>query len=331
MEANKTYARGLQEIEVAVTKRMRMMGLQRDYICSFMAEAGRVISPAFVDEVASGKIGRSVVPATEAVVREYVLERIYASRLARGLNFDHPTSAWHIHQTLVLSRGDQRKFPFAEGYQTEFKIAFARGEDHLAKYMRAMCAFANAGGGYIFFGIADSGKHSSIDEEAFSSFDWDRFDKLLQNRFSPYFRWDRTLASMPDDEFLVGNDLKGLDTTLIRRVALERGVDAEHLKWLDDGSSSRPDCRVGVIYVWPSEVRIECTSDFKNILRKDVSYVRLRGRNVPLQKGENIPATVKPTSGHRSRPEQDALADFQRRLQAAQAQPQSNQDQQLLL
>jgi hypothetical protein len=293
---------------------MRLMGLQRDYIYSFICEPGRVISPACIDDVDSGQTGPDVPPATEAVVRAFVLAKLGAQRSSVGGEFDEPASPWKIHQALVLCRENQTSLPFAESYQTEFKIIFSSDDDHAAKYMRAMSAFANAGGGYIFFGVSDRGASCSFESDRFEQFDWDRFDKLLQHRFAPYFRWDRRVCTLPDDEFLVGNDLKGLDSALVKRVALSRGVPAEWLGWLEGSDNSRRVPIAGVIYVWPSEVRIECRETYKKILREGVTYVRHRKRIASYERHEEIPSFARVAQTNKDRDLAQGVDDLERRI-----------------
>lgn len=324
--AAKKFARGLSEIEVAVIKRMKLLGLQRDYIFSFVAEPGRVISPACVDEAASGKIGREVQPASEEVVREFVRQRVMLA--ASATDFDDPLSAWRIHQALESTRANQLHLAFEEGYGVEFKQLWQTTDESIAKYMKGMCAFANASGGYLFFGIADAGSHSTIDIARFANSDWESLDQKLEATFQPYFKWEKRVATLPDDEFLLGSDSRALDTTLIRRLATRMGVEASQLDWLDRlGERSPRRADVGVIYVWPAPARVTCIRSYKRILKANVSYARYRKRIVGVSPDRDVPASLREKNKTRdSRVIRQMTDEFERRIKRLNAEDALAQD-----
>ncbi|MDZ4762602.1 MAG: ATP-binding protein [Alphaproteobacteria bacterium] len=262
---------------------MRLWGLQRDYIFSFLAEPGRVLTPACVNEIWNEKIGPNVRPASEAVVRSFVSNKLNATGFVDEQNFDQPISLWRIQQTLIWNSPDQSSFPFEEGYETEFKIVFQ--PDKSAKYMKTMCAFANASGGYMFFGVSDGGMPITFEPSAFRDHDWDAFDKLLHGRFSPYVRWSQTIVDLP------GMPDHQLDTHLIKRLATAKNVPPERYEWLTQ-PGEKPPRPVGVIYTYPCRERVRCVKTISPDLKNGLSYVRLKGRNASYENEQDIPTSV---------------------------------------
>jgi hypothetical protein len=68
--------RGLTNQEIALVKGMLALKLRRDVIISFFMHPGRLLSPAFVGEIAQGTIGSTVAEATREQVEEYIESRL---------------------------------------------------------------------------------------------------------------------------------------------------------------------------------------------------------------------------------------------------------------
>lgn len=79
--------RGLSDEEVALAKGMINLGMQRDVIHSFFVSPGRPLTPAFVSEIHSGKIGDGIEAASESKTRAFVDSKTaFAYRVSRRSN-----------------------------------------------------------------------------------------------------------------------------------------------------------------------------------------------------------------------------------------------------
>ncbi len=68
--------RGLSDEEIALAKGMIALRMKRDVVHSFFVSPGRPITPAFVSEIQTGKIGKDIKPANEEVTRAYISSRV---------------------------------------------------------------------------------------------------------------------------------------------------------------------------------------------------------------------------------------------------------------
>lgn len=271
MEAvSKLFARGLLEIEIAVIKRMRSLGLPRDYIFGFIAQPGRVITPAAIGEVMSGKIGPEVEPATIATTRLFVSSRIASVRLPSSEEQDSPISPWRVEQALIWAQRGQDSLLPSEGYNTEFKLLFQPESE--IQYIKTLLAFVNSGGGYLFFGLSDVGKPVSFCSNSFSEFDWDSFDQKLNSCGSLPVKWDRRLIDVPT------TPEHRFDARFIKHLAEERGIPKEKHEWITKGVE-RANTIVGVIYAYPSNSPVLCKVSKPKKLKEGVFYYRSSGRN----------------------------------------------------
>jgi hypothetical protein len=193
LELTKTFARGLAHHEVAIIKRMRLMGHRRDYIFSFIMRPGRKLTPACISEVENGKIGKEVEPATEDEVSSFVGRRLAEAR-DPGDAYG-PLSSFQINETIGWSLRAEGDLLTDETQRVEFKLFLADKADDLLSYAKTMAAFSNNVGGYIFFGISDNRRPVGVDPTEFLAFDWDRLSAICRESFQPDIRWERTLAT----------------------------------------------------------------------------------------------------------------------------------------
>lgn len=311
--ASKTFSRGLTEIEVAVIKRMRLMGLPRDYIMSFILEPGRIVSPAAVGEVANGTIGPEVAPAPVGVVEIYVKERITAVRAIGRAGYLGPVSPWRVQQVLTWARPDQKTLLPDEGYETEFKIIFGNSDDKKFGYLKSLASFANFRGGYILFGVTNAGQTVGFDHNRFLDFDWDHFDQLVESTFQPYFSWAHAVVEIPEGEGI------RLDANIVKSLAALAKKEPKDYQWLIDAGFVHEPKRIGVLYAYPNDIRpVECVRRRGEKLKKEMCYRRLKARNQGYTKDEFIRRFGKaPTIDHESaRLERLRLRDFDAKVVA---------------
>ncbi|MGJ3230543.1 MAG: ATP-binding protein [Oceanicaulis sp.] len=296
----KLYSRKLLEIEVAVIKRMRQLGFPRDYIFSFISQPGRVISPAAVDEVHKGKIGPDVVVASDSTVRTFVLERLLAARLPQASGrIEAPISPWSVQQALLWAqRGDQSLF-IGEGYDVELKILYNDESEY--KYFKTMMAFANSYGGYILFGIEDTGRVCGFDHDNFLNKDWIQFGQRLGAHTNPAVEWEWDVVDAPSiPEFR-------FDSRLLLQLAKQRGIEKSKIDWLKD-LAPKHDKRIGVIYVYPSLKPIVCRKTKKGQFVSGAYYFRDQERNNYTLDAETLP------SGRPTRIQSNRESEFIKRI-----------------
>lgn len=185
------FARGLTYEEVAIIKRMRMMGFKRDYIFSFLLRPGRSLTPACISEVDNRRIAPDVDPATEQEVDIFTSRRLAESG-SSGSVFG-PLSSFQISQALGWFTRAQGDLLRDETQQVEFKILVGQSEDDVLGYAKTMAAFANNRGGYIFFGVTNERRPVGIVEANFLNYDWDRLSAICRENFQPNIVWDRGL------------------------------------------------------------------------------------------------------------------------------------------
>jgi predicted HTH transcriptional regulator len=92
----------------------------------------------------------------------------------------------HKHLDCLISR---------ESSGLEFKEAF--GFQNLGKYIRSAGAFANAKGGYIVYGVANSPhKLIGLKDDRFDQLDPEKLTAYLSEHFDPELEWDRHLHEL---------------------------------------------------------------------------------------------------------------------------------------
>ncbi|MET0182348.1 MAG: ATP-binding protein, partial [Caulobacterales bacterium] len=261
----------------------------------------------------------------EGVVRQFVTERLNSVRPIDHARFEEPISPWRIQQALLWARTSPLSLLPEEGYETEFKLLFENTIEKLAKYMKTMCAFANNAGGYIFFGIDDSGRAVNFNSDRFLNHDWDAFDKLLEARFSPYIRWHRAIAEVPQTaEFR-------FDAELIKREAKARGLPLEMYSWTMAPDLANLQTKVGVIYTYRSDAIAECTATVGKVLRKGARYTRRRARNGQCEEDEAAPSElVRPPIAKSESQIAVKLSEFEARIRKVQQKPRDDDSQGLL-
>ncbi len=188
--------RGLDRTEVAIIKRMIANNEARDKIMSFFIRPGRVISPAAVSEILSGKIGRDVEQATELETQRFMSKRLSEFNPFSLGDVVGRTSPTIIREVLQASRGFQRALPGFENSFNEYKRQMPKDKLARAKIAKAIAAFANANGGYIFFGIEDTGEIVGLGDQAPQQKDWDHISSIIVNCFAPAVSWSQSVVDI---------------------------------------------------------------------------------------------------------------------------------------
>lgn len=293
---------------------MRLMGLPRDYVMSFIVEPGRVITPAVVEEVMQGKIGPEVGPASLGAVETYVQERLAAVRAIGRARFDAAVSPWRVQQVLLWSRPDRASLLPNEGYEVDFKVLFDTSDTACHKYIKTMASFANFRGGYLFFGITDAGNIVEFDRQKFLDYDWERFDQMMQNTFVPHVIWDYSVVDIPDSSAI------RLDRNIVEKIARASEKTEGDYKWLIESEAIGEKRWVGVLYAYPNEgAPVKCVRSLGKSLIKDTVYRRMMKRNQGFTWDdyvERFPSNSMIKTDNNNEFER-RVNDFHRRLKAA--------------
>jgi len=175
--------------------------MARDFIMSLIVRPGRVVSPAAVGEVFSGKIGPDVEAATDAETGLFISRRLSANRPVSDRDLGGPVSQTVVLEVLKAATASQATFAAMESRNIEFKERLPDSKQEAAAIARTMAAFANTGGGYLVFGIRDNRTPAGIFGEHFSAA-CDRVSDIATNCFSPAIGWDKGLVNF--GEFQLG-------------------------------------------------------------------------------------------------------------------------------
>jgi len=239
--------------------------MPRDYIYGLIARPGTTLTPACVGEVMNGEIGSDVPAASFATTRRFIAERVALLQISSNESVTDPIAPWRVEQVLLWSMRSLTLLIPDEGRQTEFKIKF--DPDSQYQYIKTMLAFANSGGGYIFFGISDTGGFADFNHKSFLEHDWDSFDQRLSAVASRKVQWEFGVFDTPKKP-----DLK-FDTNLIKKLAEEKGVPESHYTWLlEDGGVDT--AQVGVLYTYPTAKPVKCIRASSKKLKKGSYYFR---------------------------------------------------------
>jgi hypothetical protein len=110
------------------------------------------------------------------------------------MNFD-PFSQDVLNRIFSISPKHPDRLISRESSWLEFKVAF--GFQNLGKYIRSAGAFANAKGGYIVYGVADSPhKLIGLKDNRFDQLDPEKLTAYLNEHFDPELQWDRHLHEL---------------------------------------------------------------------------------------------------------------------------------------
>ncbi|WP_082769771.1 ATP-binding protein [Caulobacter sp. CCH9-E1] len=186
--------RGLDRIEISLMKRMSVNGLPRDYIMSFFVRPGRKISSAAPSEVMTKCPGIPI--ASEDDVVTYINRRLRESGEVDRQHGFSPVSSIRVREILELTQDGQSALPGFESHFAELKLEIPKDKAGRAKIAKSMAAFANNDGGYIFFGIDNSGKILGLRADENVEEFWDKLSDIVNRSFAPFFVWERGLVDV---------------------------------------------------------------------------------------------------------------------------------------
>jgi hypothetical protein len=190
----KGEGRGLEHLEVALMKRMILDRFPRDRIMSFFVRPGRVISPAAKSEVEKGKIGRDVEPATPDELARFVSSRLNEIRPFN--EYAGPLSPSRVREVISLTRDAQESLPGFENQFSEYKEVLPTDRLGRIRIAKVAASFANARGGYVFFGISDDRAIVGIEVTDQIERQFQSIFQCVNESFTPAFEWDHALVEI---------------------------------------------------------------------------------------------------------------------------------------
>jgi hypothetical protein len=193
-KAKKGEGRGLEHIEVALMKRMILDRFPRDRIMSFFVRPGRVISPAAKSEVEKGKIGREIEPASPAELERFVTSRL--NELRPFEQYAGPLSPSRVREVISLTKDAQESLPGFENQFCEYKLQLPADRVGRIRIAKTAASFANARGGYVFFGIGDDRVIVGITQTDTTEREFQSLFQCVNESFSPSFRWDHAIIEI---------------------------------------------------------------------------------------------------------------------------------------
>lgn len=205
--------RTLDDIEIALVKRMNLSGLARDYIMSFFVRPGRVISPAVVSEVDVKR--PEISPATEREAEIYINKRLNEASSSEPYHGFGPTSSIRVLEVLQFTRDAQSALPGFESHYAEFKSDLSSDKTGKAHIARSLAAFANHRGGYVFLGISDDGAVCGLPDDADIEAFWDELSDVISGHFTPFFRWERGMVELAGKRVAVAYAFSASDKPVI--------------------------------------------------------------------------------------------------------------------
>jgi hypothetical protein len=167
--------------------------LKRDEIMSYFIRPGRIISPAAISEINSGKIGPHVTAASSHELASYIEARVNEPPPAANAEISGENSPINLRSKLSNFLMPQYLF---ENSDIELKESLPNTKDGIGKIIKAMVAFANSGGGVIYFGVSDDRRIVGIlntveEQEALRSIG-DKCRELI----CPAINWNRVVFHM---------------------------------------------------------------------------------------------------------------------------------------
>lgn len=169
----------------------------RDEIMSFFIWPGRKISPAAVSEIAQGQIGADIEAATNVEAERFIRKRLSDLRPFSARDYvASPISDTVVREILRTSGDVQKSFPGFETSTNEYKRDLPAGRAENARIAKAIASFANADGGYIFFGVEDDRSVVGLSNPSVPSKAWTDLSRIVVSCFTPAVSWQQNIVQI---------------------------------------------------------------------------------------------------------------------------------------
>ncbi|MEM1421169.1 MAG: ATP-binding protein, partial [Pseudomonadota bacterium] len=150
---------------------------------------GRKLTPACISEVEKGQIGPDIEPASDDEVDQFMAVKIASAEDPTASWKNNPFSTVNISSVFRIIKEEELNLLSDEGQVVEFKSEFPHDTEAVVKIAKTIVAFANAQGGYIFFGISDAKNFIPEFSETMDQKMIDRINHVLYEYFAPEVVW----------------------------------------------------------------------------------------------------------------------------------------------
>lgn len=186
--------RGLEPYEVALIKNMRHRGMTRDFIMSLILRPGRRLTPAAVSEVMTGRIGPEINRATDEEAEAFIQMRLTGAHANTASQLGGPTSQTVVLEIIRTAKTSEANYAALESRTLEFKECPPTDKAGCCAIAKTIAAYANAGGGYVVFGVRDDREVVGIAEPDKFAKICDQISDVATECFSPAVTWDKNLV-----------------------------------------------------------------------------------------------------------------------------------------
>jgi len=193
MSKKKGVGRGLEAYEVALIKNMRHRGLSRDFIMSLILRPGRVLTPAAVSEVLKGRIGPEIDDATDDETVAFIQRRITGSGPIKAEDLGGPTSQTVVLEVLRAAKTSDANYAALESRTLELKEQLPVDKSARCAIAKTIAAYANAGGGYLVFGVRDDREVIGLENPDDFPRICDQITDTMTECFCPAVWWDKNM------------------------------------------------------------------------------------------------------------------------------------------
>jgi len=234
-------AKGSRNIDVWEAALIKAMlegkSFNRDQIISYFTRPDRTINPARINEIGDGTIYAEVEPATPGQIDVY-LRTFRSPGEARQRFFEeNPLHPVNLRGLFHLKESTANILHIGETDWVECKESL--NFRYMAEYARVIASFANAGGGFLLFGVRDSDKAvTGIPSGKLTGYDPARLNQHLSAHFSPVPVWEKT-------EIVIADKIVGI-------VYVRPGKQKPIICIRDEGDTLR---EADIYYRYPGETR----------------------------------------------------------------------------
>ncbi len=188
--------RNIEPWEGALIKTMLADGAYtRDQIVAYFTRPDRTVNQFRINEIKDGKLYDDI-PSADTTQLQAFLQTYQSPQEARHRFFDEgPIHPANLYSLFRLKDGTTDILHVDETDRIEFKQSLNFGSK--AEYGRVIASFANAGGGFLVFGVEDSKKRvTGIKEGRLATYDSAKLNQYLAEHFAPVPIWEKTELSL---------------------------------------------------------------------------------------------------------------------------------------
>jgi hypothetical protein len=178
--------------EIALIKAMLAKGeMPKDRIQAFFTRPDRTVNYGRIHNIETGKIGAGVEPAADHELAAFL--ESFGKAAPQEPSETDPLSPSTLSALLKIDPKRPGRLLKDESDSFEAKETFHTKGAQFAKYARTAAGFANAGGGYLVFGVKDETLEvTGLADDRFTAADKAELTQRFDHFLAPAIQWDRT-------------------------------------------------------------------------------------------------------------------------------------------